>query len=608
MGDPGTSRAADASKNRWARLVLGGALVVGASWLTLPVAYAATEPGPSNPVVVETDPEPSDSSPSDGLEPPETGAEVPTATATATATDDGDQPGGDPTQPTEEQSGGGDGEAVLPTIPPASATPVVSGITVAIALVMLVLCGVVLLWRIRAETSRGLSTQAVRAVSAVKPPSALLTSASDAPPPDALPPDALPPDAPTTTAVLGVLASAGEAMLDAGHTVMAVRDALLTIAHTAGLADAEVVVMPTALFVSVPSGGEVLTAAIASGHRPLTLAQTDAIDDAVDDAKRGTVIPTRTTALIESIRAMPEPYSGLQRVAGYVLISVALAVLLGGSWADVAVAGLVGAGVGTALVVGKGVSADFAVVVMVGAALTSAMVTFLLARTPLDLGVLPALVAPLVLFLPGGLLTTAVIELSAGQMISGAGRLAAGAMKLVLLALGIVAAAALVGLPAIELSTAQQPLGPLAPWIAVAVFGAGVVIFQCGRRRSVAWIVLVLYVTYGAQVLSSALVGGVLSAFIGALVMTPVAGAVARQPSGPAMIVTFLPAFWLLVPGTLGLVGVTALLDGDSTGFHTLITTTATMVAIALGVLVGTALVGWLHRDTASSPATAQTP
>ena len=50
-----------------------------------------------------------------------------------------------------------------------------------------------------------------------------------------------------------------------------------------------------------------------------------------------------------------------------------------------------------------------------------------------------------------------------------------------------------------------------------------------------------------------------------------------------------MPAFWLLVPGALGLVGVTTILDGDTYGLRTLTTTTTTMVATALGVRVGLA-------------------
>jgi len=183
-----------------------------------------------------------------------------------------------------------------------------------------------------------------------------------------------------------------------------------------------------------------------------------------------------------------------------------------------------------------------------------------------------------------------VIELVTGQMISGAGRLAAGAAQLVLLGLGILAAAALVGVPAIEVADAPRPLGPAGPWIAVAVFGLGIVMNQCARPTSLGWILLVLYVAYGAQVLGGLAFGGVLSAFVGAAAMTPAAALVAKQRTGPPMIVSFTPAFWLLVPGALGLVGVAALLHGDDSGMSIVTSTVETLVAIALGVLVGRAL------------------
>ena len=75
--------------------------------------------------------------------------------------------------------------------------------------------------------------------------------------------------------------------------------------------------------------------------------------------------------------------------------------------------------------------------------------------------------------------------------------------------------------------------------------------------------------------------------------MTPVAVLVSLRREGPPSIVSFLPAYWLLVPGALGLVGVTTLLDGDTNGLDTLVTTITTMVAISLGVLAGLALAAW---------------
>ena len=58
------------------------------------------------------------------------------------------------------------------------------------------------------------------------------------------------------------------------------------------------------------------------------------------------------------------------------------------------------------------------------------------------------------------------------------------------------------------------------------------------------WILIVLYVAYGAQVLGGLFLGGMLSAFVGALAMTPVADLVARQRGGP-------PGHRQLLPGVL---------------------------------------------------------
>ncbi|NHT17842.1 threonine/serine exporter family protein [Cellulomonas sp. IC4_254] len=395
------------------------------------------------------------------------------------------------------------------------------------------------------------------------------------------------PAPPTPAEVLRLMVVAGEAMVDAGHTVSSVADTLDEIAAVHGVPGTETVVLPTALLVSVPDGDGVATAAVSTGRRPLMLHQVDELTDVLRDASDPDADVAGTTARIALLRTTAPPFGMLARLGGYLMLSVGLAALLGGSWVDLLMAAGLGLAVGAVqLVVGR-MPSGVEVLVTVASAFVVAAVVLLAARVVPDLGVLPSLVAPLVLFLPGGLLTTGVIELATGQMLSGAGRIAAGAMQLVLLAGGIVAAAALVGVPAVDLASGGNPLGPVAPWIGVAVFGAGTVVYRCGRPRTIGWVILVLAVAYGAQVLGDALLGGALSAFVGALAMTPVALAVARFPSGPSPLVSFLPAFWLLVPGALGLVGVTSLLDGDSNGVSTLVTTGGTMVAIALGVLVG---------------------
>ena len=393
---------------------------------------------------------------------------------------------------------------------------------------------------------------------------------------------------------LGDLEAAGEAMIDAGYSVTGVRKALNDIARVNGQPLTEIVVLPTALFVSTRGSGEVRTGTVSAGHQSLVLNQIDALDDVIRAARSMASQPGAIRSAVAGVRTLPPPYAAPERVLAHLGLSAGLAVMLDASWTGVVVAAVLGCLVGVVLLLTERLKRQYDALVTVGLSFAVSTAVFTLTQAGFDPGVLAALIAPLVTLLPGGLLTTGVIELATGQMMAGAGRLAAGGMQLMLLAAGVVAGATLVGVPRLVLGEAQNPIGPLGPWLAVAVFGVGIVVHRSGRPGSIVWILLVLYVAYSAQVLGDVLFGGVLSGMVGAFAMTPVAYLVSRQASGPAAFATFLPAFWLLVPGSLGLVGVTTILDGDATGLDTLATTAATMVAIMLGILAGAAVGTWL--------------
>jgi len=443
----------------------------------------------------------------------------------------------------------------VPAIPPAAATSTTTLPTILVAVGVLLAAGVTLWLLLRREPARPTADSRSHA-----------TGTDPAP------------------VVLDAMAALGTAMIDSGYPVGLVRSALDDMAKVSGLASAEAVVFPTSILVSSGDAGSVQTRAVTAGDRSALLYQVDAVDRIAGVARTRANSAAWVTRQLARVDVLPPPFTRLQRIGAYALLSAALSVLLGSSWPGVIVAAALGVGVGALLLATAPLEAAYQALIVVAVSLGVATTVLAVAHL-FDAGVLPAIVAPLIMLLPGGLLTTGVIELATGQIMSGAARLAAGAMRLLLLATGIVAAAALLGVPAF--TTTQWPIGPVAPWIAVAVFGVGIGVYQCAKPSSIAWILLVLYVAYGAQVIGDFLFDGVLSALVGAAAMTPVAVVVARQRTGPPALVSFLPAFWLLVPGALGLIGVANALEGDSSGANTIITTIATMVSIALGVLLG---------------------
>ena len=80
------------------------------------------------------------------------------------------------------------------------------------------------------------------------------------------------------------------------------------------------------------------------------------------------------------------------------------------------------------------------------------------------------------------------------------------------------------------------------------------------------------------------------SGFFGMLVVTPLGYLIQLRFGGPPATVTFLPSFWLLVPGALSLSSVTRMLSDREAGVDGLVTAVFVFTSIALGTLMGAAL------------------
>ncbi|MBO3101476.1 threonine/serine ThrE exporter family protein [Cellulomonas fengjieae] len=555
-----------------------------------------TEPGstttvePTTPAPQPTAPPPAETAiptptPSVAPVPSQTQGADPTEGATTVPSSRPSSPAPTPTQTAVQVPWGRDPAVTTSTIPFAAI------LTAALVLVLAAAALVLLMRRYRTPRPTGAIAAAALEPAATTTGIGVLDESRAVAVPGAAPAD--------TVATVRFLMVLGQAMIDSSAPVVQVTRTLERVAAINGAPDVEVIALPTALLVSVPGRTSVQTAASSAGWRSLRLHQVQDVLAVADDAESGRVGPVEGAERIEAAISAPPLYGGAVRVAGYVAVSAGLAMILGGSLLDTLVAAVLGAVIAGLQVATARLPAAYQALVVLSCAFVVAAAVFALSRTGLDVGTLAPLAAPLVTFLPGALLTTAAIDLATRQMIAGAARLAAGTMQLVLLALGVTGAAALVGVPASGVGAAAPgPLGWAGPWVGVLVYGTGVVFYYSARRAALPWIVLVLVVAYAGQVIGGVFFGGVMSAFVGALLMTPVAMFAATRPSGPPALVGFLPAFWLLVPGALGLVGVTSILGDDTRALSTVVTAGTTMVAISLGVLAGIALGSAIGRRT----------
>jgi uncharacterized membrane protein YjjB (DUF3815 family) len=354
---------------------------------------------------------------------------------------------------------------------------------------------------------------------------------------------------------------------------------------------AEIIVLPTTLFVKFDAQNQTQLDVTTTINRSLRLDQVRDLYTLVDEAERGTVPLATGLQRLESIWASPPRFGPVVTVAGHAILTIGLGLQLFPTLGGVVVCIILGILVGLLKLIGQGQS-TLRVLLPIAAALIVSALVFLAVKQGLGYGLLTLVIPPLITFLPGGALTMAMIELADGEMIAGASRLVSGAVQIMLLAFGLVAGTTLVGLPPAEAFVASDVnlLGWWAPWVGVFLFGLGIFLHFAAPRGSLHWLLLVLYIAWLGERLGSQLVGPYLGAFIGALAITPVA-IFAAQRGGPPTLVTFLPAFWLLVPGALGLIGVAELVgQNHADGVEDFTTTVFTIIAIALGILVGTAL------------------
>src|SRR5699024_7029055 len=169
------------------------------------------------------------------------------------------------------------------------------------------------------------------------------------------------------------------------------------------------------------------------------------------------------------------------------------------------------------------------------------------------------MIAPIAVLLPGALIVTGLSELAAGSMMAGTARLGHGTTQLLLFALGLGAAVVLLRVPVSDLDpTRPADLGWWAPLLGLVVVTLAISLMESVPVTMVPWLLVTIVGTFLAMSAGNALsqapwVGAFLGAAAASLVSTVIEF---LRPQLPRVI-AFLPSFWLLVPGSLGLVSLT---------------------------------------------------
>lgn len=394
-------------------------------------------------------------------------------------------------------------------------------------------------------------------------------------------------DAPREHDIRTLLARLGAAMIATGQPVHEIEEELVEVGRHLGYPDVQVGAGPTGITVAPAEGA---TATFESVRSSLRLDQSADVRRIRHQLAHEGLDPEQALAELGSLRSRPPRYPAWLATPAYLVVTVGIALILQPGWANVVLAGVCGAVV-LALVQLSRHSRLLATLLPTVAAFVVALIVFGSADAGLVEGPLRTVLPPLAVLLPGALIVTGMSELAAGQMQAGSARLIYGTVQLGLFALGLGAALSLLALPSpMMVNQRVDDIGWVAAPLGLLLIAVGIALMESVPLRMLPWVLLVLVAAFGAQTLGQVLGPPGLGGFLGAVAASLGATLVELRRPTLARLVLFLPAFWLLVPGSLGLVGVTQLVVDPGQALDAGVGVVAVICAIALGLLVGTSV------------------
>lgn len=398
-----------------------------------------------------------------------------------------------------------------------------------------------------------------------------------------------------------LLTHLGAAMIATGQPVHEIEEELAEVGVQLGYSRIQVGVAPTGLLLSLRSGDPATYESVAA---PLRLDQASEVRRIRHQLIFDELDPAKALGQLSTLRARPERYPRWVIFLGWVTVSLGIALILQPGWSNAAVATGCSAVIYGLLTLGRRVRVLASLLPTVTAFVATVMV-FATANAGWIDGPLRTVLPPLAPLLPGALIVTGMSELAAGHMQAGASRLIYGIVQLGLFAVGLIAATAVLHVPA-ELMTNVRvdEIGWWAAPVGLLFIALGICLMESVELSMAPWVLLVLLMAFGAQLGGHALGSVALGGFVGAVAASLGATLVELMRPQSARLVVFLPAFWLLVPGSLGLISVTTLVADPGHSVENGLGVVAAICAIALGLLVGSS-VGHALRSRSRPASTA---
>jgi uncharacterized membrane protein YjjP (DUF1212 family) len=381
----------------------------------------------------------------------------------------------------------------------------------------------------------------------------------------------------------------GRALHGSGEPTPRIEDTLEEMAARLEL-QAQFFVTPTSIFAAFGPEETQHTHLIRTAPSGTNLGQLSRVDRVARQVLRAELTPVDGLARLEAIENEPPLMHPWWRVLGFALASACAGRFVGGGLREMGVAAAAGTALGLLSILAARREALARLYEPI-AAFTAALIVSAGAFALGGVSYSRAVLASLVVLFPGMVLTTAMQELTVGHLTSGTARLFSAVTTFLSIGFGFAFAAALVsqfvGTPPLQ---AIDRLPRWTEWLALVVASISFGLLLKAEPRDLGWIVAAAAVGYFTSRLGGRWLGPELGTFAGAFAVGMGSNLYARWLDKPEAI-TEVPGILILVPGSIGFRGITAMLDnevvsGVETGFRVLLIASSLVAGLLIANLV----------------------
>jgi len=343
---------------------------------------------------------------------------------------------------------------------------------------------------------------------------------------------------------------------------------------------------PTSIFVSFGPEEDSRTTLLRVEPAGVELERMVVVDETIEAVRTGRLGPADALEALEAAARMPPRYGPALTVGAFGLAAATVARFLGGGLHEILAATFVGAQTGVfALLAARRREAARVLEWLASFAASVGALAWAYVFPPLVPVV--AAVAGLIVLLPGLTLTVALTELATRHLVSGTARLAGAGLTFLAIGFGLALGARLE--PLLGARSVASPAVPLPGWteaLALVLSPIALTVLFRARPGDVFVIGAAGVLAFTTQRAASGVAGPEIGMLVAAFVTGLAGNAYARFARRPAA-VAIVPSLLVLVPGSLGVRSVAALVAREVVpGVEALFTLLVLATALAAGILL----------------------